>query len=188
MITLESHTATCEDCWARGDRRISEEWVNVDPDCESDTDRNAISSDDEDGYLKAEVFLCSRPSTPQLYYEIHSALCPVIEDNDFDLTRACDPVQLGSMGRDYRARRNKMTSSECLSDGESDGADSFASCEEYINEETPEEEQLDRGDTENNDVYQSMVGPHVRPKSPIKSLEDQSLLFYDLAQEYYPTE
>lgn len=198
MITLESHTATCADCWARGDKRVYEP-----PTCEK-TDRdeedpematldfepNAAESDnisdDDEEYFSAEESLspspCSRPATPQLYYEVHPPWCPVSEDNDFDLTRACDPVDLTSVGRDYRARRHKTTTLEYLSDSE----DSFVSCEEYVDEETPDEESFSSGNEEE-DLYYSIIGPPGRPKGLIKSLEDRSLLFYGSAQEYYPT-
>ncbi|OQE02799.1 hypothetical protein PENVUL_c038G08485 [Penicillium vulpinum] len=161
MITLESHTATCGDCWARGDKRVFEQQTCDEADtdgeasemvmsgCESSTDESVDSSDDEEGYFSAEEFLSpssySRPATPQLYYEQHSGLCPVSEDNDFDLTRTCDPVDLASMGKDYRARRYKTSSFQYLSDG----TESFVSCEEYLNEGTPAEENFSSGSEEN---------------------------------------
>ncbi|CAI7638299.1 unnamed protein product [Penicillium glandicola] len=183
MITLESHTATCGDCWARGDKRVYEQQTydradrdgeasgETTLDCENDRDGTGNSSDDEEDYFSAEEFMSpsqySRPVTPQLYYEIHSASCPVSEDNDFDLTRTCDPVGLASMGRDYRARRHTST-------------------DEYLDEETSDEEDL-RSGNEEEDLYYSIVGPPGRPKDPIKRLEDSSLLLYGSVQEYYPT-
>lgn len=138
--------------------------------CESDADGSDNSSDDDEAYFSAEESLSpspySRPATPQLYYEVHSELCPVSEDNDFDLTRACDPVDLASMGRDYRARRHKTTPSQYLSDGE----DSFVSCEEYPHEETTDKE--DFGSGKEDDIYHSIMGPPVRPKGLVKSLQD----------------
>ncbi|CAG8889800.1 unnamed protein product [Penicillium egyptiacum] len=199
MITLESHTATCADCWARGDKRVYEpqtcdeadrdgeapEMATLD--CDSDPAETDNISDDDEDYLSAEESVSpstySRPVTPQLYYEIHSPSCPVSEDNHFDLTRTCDPVDLASMGRDYRARRHRTTPFQCLSDG----ADSFVSCEEYLDEENPDEESFSSGNEEEEDLYYSIMGPSVRPKGLIKSLEDRSLLFYSSAQEYYPT-
>ncbi|CAI7591519.1 unnamed protein product [Penicillium crustosum] len=199
MITLESHTAICADCWARGDMRVYEPQTydganrdgevskTVTLDCESDAERSDNSSDDDEDYFSAEEFPSSpaypRPATPQLYYEVHLELCPVSEDNEFDLTRACDPVDLASMGRDYRARRHKTTASQYSSDG----TNSFVSCEEYLDEETPDEEDFGSGNNED-DVYYNMVGPTVRPKGLIKSLEDRSLWLYGSVQEYYPTE
>ncbi|CAI7597404.1 unnamed protein product [Penicillium palitans] len=154
-------------------------------DCESDADASDNSSNDDEDYFSAEEFLSPspypRPATPQLYYEVHSELCPVSEDNEFDLTRACDPVDLALMGRDYRARRHKTTSSQ-YSSGDSD---SFVSCEEYLDEETLDEEDFDSGNEED-DVYYRIVGPTVRPKGLIKSLEDRSLRLYGPVQEYYP--
>ncbi|KGO73820.1 hypothetical protein PITC_035360 [Penicillium italicum] len=200
MITLESHTSTCADCWARGDKRVYEPLTcdNADSDgeasktatsnYESDTDGSDISSDDDE-YFPAEELLSpspySRPATPQLYYEVHSEFCPVSEDNEFDLTRACDPVDLASMGRDYRARRHKTISFEDFLDG----TDSFVSCEEYLDEdeEIPDEESFGSGNEED-DVYYSIMGPPIRPKGLIKSLEDRSLLLYGSVQEYYPTD
>ncbi|KAJ5824549.1 hypothetical protein N7447_006889 [Penicillium robsamsonii] len=197
MITLESHTATCGDCWVRGDKRVYEQETCEEAggdreaskratlDCESEADTSDNSSDDED-YFSADVPLSpssySRPATPQLYYEQHSALCPVSEDNDFDLTRTCDPVDLASMGRDYRARRYKTTRSEYSSDG----TDSFVSCEEYLDEESTEEENF-VSENEEDDFYYSIVGPPGRRKGVIKSLEDRSLRLYGSVQEYYPT-
>lgn len=199
MITLESHTATCADCWARGDKRVYEletyDEANRDVeasrtgtfDCESNADGSQNSSDDDEDYFSAEEFLSPspylRPATPQLYYEVHSELCPVSEDNEFDLTRTCDRVDLASMGRDYRARRHKTTSSQYSSDG----TDSFVSCEEYLDEEALDEEDFSSRDEED-DVYYSIVGPTVRPKGLIKTLEDRSLRLYGSVQEYYPTE
>lgn len=158
MITLESHTATCADCWARGDKRVYElqtcdkadragESAKIPtPNCESDADRSDNTSDDEDEYFQAEEFLSpssnSRPTTPQLYYELHSEPCPVSEENEFDLTKACDPVDLASMGRNYRARRHKTTSKDL-----SDGIDSFVSCEEHL-EETFDREDSSSGNEE----------------------------------------
>ncbi|KAJ5502967.1 hypothetical protein N7463_005841 [Penicillium fimorum] len=197
MITLESHTATCGDCWARGDKRVYEQQTceeaggdgeaskRVKLDCESDADRSDNSSDDED-YFSADESLSpspySRPATPQLYYEQHFELRSVSEDNDFDLTRICDTVDLASIGRDYRARRHKTTRSEYSSDG----TDSFVSCEEYLDEESLDEENFVSGNEED-DVYYSIVGPSGRPKGVIKSLEDRSLRSYGSVQEYCPT-
>ncbi|KGO39651.1 hypothetical protein PEX2_046760 [Penicillium expansum] len=200
MITLESNTATCADCWARGDKRVYERQTSDKADkdaeasktttsnCESDADGSDNSSDDDE-YFLAEEFLspypCSRPATPQLYFEVHSELCPVSEDNEFDLTRACHPIDPASMGRDYRARRHKTIPFEDLSDD----TDSFVSCEEYLDEdEDPTDEESFTSGNEEDDVYYSMVGPPLRPKGLIKSLEDQSLLLYGSAQKYYPTE
>ncbi|KAJ5258231.1 hypothetical protein N7524_009787 [Penicillium chrysogenum] len=125
-------------------------------------------SDDDEEYFSAEESLspspCSRPA-PRNY-----------------TMRACDPVDLMSVGRDYRARRHKTTTLEYLSDSE----DSFVSCEEYVDEETPDEESFSSGNEEE-DLYYSIIGPPGRPKGLIKSLEDRSLLFYGSAQEYYPT-
>ncbi|KAJ5365164.1 hypothetical protein N7517_008050 [Penicillium concentricum] len=197
MITLESHTATCGDCWARGDKRVYEQQACDEGDghgevskgaildCESDADGSANTSDDED-YFSADEFLApspySRPATPPLYYEQHSAMYPVSEDNDFDLTRACDPVDLASMGRDYRARRHRAAPSEYSSDG----TDYFVSCEEYPDEESPDEEKFN-GENDEDDLYNSIVVPPGRPKGLIKSLEDRSLRLYGSVQEYYPT-
>lgn len=193
MIILESHTATCKDCWARGDKRVSEEWDNIEQseraqitlaeECESNTDRGCLISDDEGGYPQAEDFLCSRPSTPQLYYEIHSSLCPVAEDNNFELTRVCDPVHPASMGRDYRARRCENTSSQYYSDSEWDEVDSFVSCEEYFEEGTSEETP-DSGNDDGDNFYHIIVGDYVGPESPTQNLEDQSLLLYGRVQKY----
>lgn len=199
MITLESHTATCADCWARGDKRVyepqtydeadrdGEAFKTATFDCESDAERSDNSSDDDEDYFSAEEFLSPspylRPATPQLYYEVHSEMCPVSEDNEFDLTRTCDPVDPASMRRDYRARCHRTSSSQYSSDG----TDSFVSCEEYLDEETPDEEDFDSGNEED-DVYYSIVGPTVTPKGLIKSLEDRSLRLYGSVQEYYPTE
>ena len=199
MITLGSHTATCAECWTRGDKRVYEQSTCEEADrdgeaaemakldCELDSTENDNISDDDDDYFSAEESLspspCSRPATPQLYNEVHPPWCPVSEDNDFHLTRACDPVDLASVGRDYRARRHKTTTLEYLSDG----ADSFVSCEEYVDEEIPDEESFNSGNEED-DLYYSTVGPLGRPKGLIKSMEDRSLLFYGSAQEYYPAE
>ncbi|KAJ5170786.1 uncharacterized protein N7500_003569 [Penicillium coprophilum] len=193
MVALESHTATCGDCWTRGDKRVYErqEYHESDKDredskkaisdCESQSNGSDNISDDED-YFSADEFLSlspySRPATPQLYYEQNSTICPVSEDNDFDLTRTCDPVDLASMGRDYRARRHKTTSSECPLDG----TYSFVSCEEYGDEEPPDEENTGAEDKED-DLYYSIVGLPSRPKGPIKSLEDRSLRLYGSVQE-----
>ena len=189
MITLESHSATCADCWARGNKRIYEPQTcdkadkegeatgTAKSDCESGVDGSKKGSGDDRDYFPAEEFLSpspySRPGTPQLYYELHSACCPVSEDNDFDLTRTCDPVDLASMRRDYRARRPKKLS---------DGTDSFVFCEEYVDEETPDKEDFSSGNEED-DLYYSITGPPFRPKS----LEDRSLLFHGSVQEYYAT-
>jgi hypothetical protein len=183
MITLESHTATCADCWARGDKRVygqptcdkadrdGEAPDMATLDCELNAAESDNISDDDEDYFSAEESLSpstySRPATPQLYYEVHPPWCPVSEDNDFDLTRACDPVDIASVGRDYRARRHKMTTLEDLSDG----ADSFVSYEEYVDEDTPDEEGFSSGNEED-DLYYSIVGTPGRPKGLIKSLED----------------
>ncbi|KAJ5207316.1 hypothetical protein N7491_002051 [Penicillium cf. griseofulvum] len=133
-------------------------------DCESNADGSDNSSDDEEDYFSAEEFLSPspylRPTTPQLYYEQHPAWWPVCEDNNFDLTRTCDPVDPVSMGRDYRARHQKTTPSQYSSDD----TDHFVSCKEYLDEGTPDEE---------DDLYYSIVGPPDRPKGLAKSLEDR---------------
>jgi hypothetical protein len=151
MITVESHTATCGDCWARGNQRVYEQQPCNDADregesematldCESDAYGSDNSSEDEEDYFSAEEFLSPspylRPATPQLYYEQHPAWWPVSDDNNFDLTRTCDPVDPVSMRRDYRARRQRTTPSQYSSDGK----DSFVSCEGYLDEETTDEE------------------------------------------------
>jgi hypothetical protein len=199
MVYLESHTATCRDCWARGDNRITEEKRFDSTDENGDSSSNMPTIDCEDEPLpddEGEYFATkectmssppSRPVTPQLYYEIHPASCPVAEDNDFELTRTCEPVDLGSIWRDYRARRGKSTSLQCLLGGEPDDATSFVSCEEYIDDGTPDEVEVMSGD-EADGLYYSMVAPHATPKSPINILEDQSLRFYGSRQEYYPSE
>ncbi|KAJ5791264.1 uncharacterized protein N7518_008275 [Penicillium psychrosexuale] len=149
-------------------------------DCESDVDGSENCPGDDRSYFLAEEFLSSspysRPVTPQLYYELHSAFCPVSEDNNFDLTRTCDLVDLALMRRDDRARHPKKALFRYLSDG----TDSFVSCEEYLDEET---EDFSSGNEEGD----LLRAPPSRPKGLINSLEDRSLLFYDSVQEYYPT-
>ncbi|KXG54612.1 uncharacterized protein PGRI_077560 [Penicillium griseofulvum] len=108
-------------------------------DCGTDADGSDNGSDEKEGYFSAEEFLSPspylRPATPQLYYEQHPAWWPVSDDNNFDLTRTCDPVDPVSMRRDYRARRPKTTPSQYSSDD----TDSFVSCEEYLDEENPDD-------------------------------------------------
>lgn len=163
MITLESVSATCGDCWVRGDKRVSKGSDNADqggsaanstiPACVREKDGSEKGSYEGEEYFQAEEYISplpsSRPPTPQLYYEIRSALCPVEEDNDFDLTRACDPVDVASIGRDYRARCHTKLAFGYLSDDESDDTGSFVSCEEYLGGEARREEldiESDQGD------------------------------------------
>ncbi|KAJ5143236.1 uncharacterized protein N7515_002023 [Penicillium bovifimosum] len=177
-----------------GDKRIAEETEPDSVDKNGDRSSNMPTIDCEGDPVLCNVggyFLIpsppSRPATPQLYYEKHPPWCPVAEDNDFEMTRTCEPVDLGSVWADYRARRGKSTPVQFLPSDESDDAISSGSCEGYLDDETPDEVDVVSGD-EDGERYYSMVAPHVRPKSPIEMLEDQSLRFYGLRQEYYPSE
>jgi hypothetical protein len=149
MITLESHAATCAECWARGDKRLREEktcdntdyrenYNREESSCASktNTDQSDVSSTVEENYVEAAEFPlsnCSRPATPFLYAEIYSELCPIAEDNNFDLSRVCDPVSLASMWRNCRARR-QVAQKIALCEEESD-TESFVSCKEYLEEQ-----------------------------------------------------
>jgi hypothetical protein len=161
MITLESHTATCPECWARGDKRSGEHQL---PDIYRideplldrslfhlsyiDTDESCSDSEADEVYFEAAEFLpaaSSRPSTPPLFAAIYPEVCPVSENKGFDLSRVCDVVKLTSMGYNYRARRQLTRNiATSLSEVESD-TESFASCLEYMDEQafdchTPHEE------------------------------------------------
>ncbi|KAJ5542888.1 hypothetical protein N7535_005310 [Penicillium sp. DV-2018c] len=199
MVYLQSNTATCRECWMRGDKRIAEETRPANDDEDGDWSSNTPTIDCEGDpvlYYEEEYFSTeespvpsppSRPMTPQLYYEIHPAWCPVAEDNDFEMTRVCEPVDLGSVWADYRARRHKSIPVQCLLGDEPDEAISSSSSDENLDDQTPEEVEV-VSDDEEDELYYSMVAPHARPKSPTKILEDQSLRFYGLRQEYYPSE
>jgi hypothetical protein len=191
MVTLESHTATCAECWARGDKRVSEEETcdnadKEDPYCAGDinTDCSDDSCEIDETYFEAEEFPLpnpSRPTTPYLYADILSELCPIEDDNEFDLSRVCDPVNLASFGKDYRARRQGTQGIVSWED-DSD-TQSFVSCQEFLEdgaadednfyEKTLEEEILpewilDEEDTDftnkgkDENAYYSMLGSFIR--------------------------
>lgn len=231
MITLESNTATCAECWARSDKRASEgqtyDIFNTE-EAESndittgllDTDTKSHSSFevDEVYFDVAESLpaISSRPSTPILYAEINSALCPVSEDNDFDLSRVCDSVKLADMGIDYRARRSlAQTTKRALWEVDSD-INSFVSCLEHMDElalddGTSDEEDLDEAihnaavedmpsdeplfgegsdpstSTGKENAYYSILGSFVRDITEIERMENDSLEYYGKPRGYYET-
>jgi hypothetical protein len=178
MVVLETHTATCAECWARGDKRVSEEaaYDNTDG-YRQQFNRKGLnrasdtSTDDSDGsfevdanYVEAEEFPLpnsSRPATPCLYAEINSELCPIADDNEFDLSRVCDPVNLASIWREYRARR-QVTQDIVFWEDESD-TESFVSCQEYLDDQDCDDPTL--------------------CKQALEALEEETLLQWTLDEE-----
>lgn len=229
MITLESNTATCVECWARGDKRASESHPcgiftieeaesNDIPGSLFDTDTKSYSSFEVDEVYfdaaESQLGISSRPTTPTLYAEIHSALCPVSVDNDFDLSRVCDSVKLADMRIDYRARRSLARSIKRALWEEDSDVYSFVSCLEHMDElvldhGTSDEEDLDEairnGSVENmpsdeplssegsdprinagqENAYYSILGSFVRDITEIERMENDSLEYYGKPRGYY---
>jgi hypothetical protein len=109
--------APCADCWKRGDRRLAnEERHRADR-----REQKRINAKDGKLHFRTrgkneqdkgeELALPISPkplATPHLNKDldrdrVHRWL--LSEENNFDCSRVCDPVKLGSMGKDYRAAR-----------------------------------------------------------------------------------
>lgn len=135
MIQLQDSLHTCKECWLRGDKRITEGDVienanrkgqgqendksgheissNIDANDNraGQIETNSGNADDESESSSAPS---SRPQTPTLNFEPDSS--PDIDsvpefllaaEYNYDLSRVCDPVNLASIRRNYRARRGR---------------------------------------------------------------------------------
>lgn len=174
MITLESHTATCAECWARGDKRVGEdqayvtdykEWTDLHKPANQPFDissnLNDNSSEDEDVFVEAAEFLpviSSRPPTPVLY--------DLSENNVFDLSRMCDSATLPSVRWSYRARRHQTRNERNTRWEVGSDTDSFCTCLEYMDEEEQ--------DSDDGIVYEEALGEASNGETFIAELPDRS--------------
>ncbi|CAG8134793.1 unnamed protein product [Penicillium salamii] len=210
MIMVESHTATCAECWTRGDKRVNRdhksntdnlEWKEFDflgyriP--KSKTNWGDSDSEDGDIFFDALEFqpTFSRPSTPIIHAKINPSSCPVSEDNYFDLDRVCDPVKLTSVRWDSRARLQRKRNALSTERGLEFDTDSIASFTNHVNEQdknleigtTYEDSACVEAFNEPDQVRNShfgIIGSHSRSKTAMEHLEDESLEFYGIRKEY----
>jgi hypothetical protein len=135
ILIINCHLQTCKECWRSGDKRINPELANLL--AQQDIERHRIQQDLEDQNAfqyeddqieyanteeeEFEVLHPSRPTTPEL--DLNPEQMPrwlFGTEVMGDASRACEPVKLEKIWRDYRARRGKtdwyMTEGESSSE------------------------------------------------------------------------
>ncbi|KAJ5354443.1 hypothetical protein N7541_005487 [Penicillium brevicompactum] len=174
MITLESHTATCAECWARGDKRVGEdqayvtdfkEWGDPQKPANQPLDINSNSNDnspeDEDIFVEAAEFLpiiSSRPPTPVLY--------GFSENNVFDLSRICNSVIVPSVRWSYHARRHQTRNERHTRWEVESDTESFCTCLEYMDDEEQ--------DSDDGTVYEQVLGEASYGEAFIAEISEKS--------------
>lgn len=113
MLVFHCHLRTCKECWKSGDKRINQEVERRRKGQELEEEEPYQDEDDHDFDLSTEeedfeAMHPSRPTTPEL--DLNPEQMPrwlfgmeVVGD----VTKACEPVKLEKIWKDYRARRGK---------------------------------------------------------------------------------
>lgn len=123
MVVINCHLQTCKECWRSGDKRIDQEVANLmsqqkeaeqrrkkslpeeeEESFHCEVDSNYDSNAEED----FEALHPSRPTTPELDLDPQKLPQWLFGAEVMgDATRACEPVKLEKIWKNYRARREK---------------------------------------------------------------------------------
>lgn len=127
MLIINCHLQTCKECWRSGDKRVNQEVANLlaehnekkvqrrrreqEQELEQrdlfqyEDDHSEASNTDEEDF---EALHPSRPTTPELDLDPEQMPRWLFGTEVMgDASRACEPVKLEKIWRDYRARRGK---------------------------------------------------------------------------------
>lgn len=119
MIIISCHLQTCKECWRSGDKRVNQEVAALSQRDEVDRRRRTQEpeqhfataenvEEEEPSHEDFEALHPSRPTTPEL--DLNPQQIPrwlFGAEVMADVSRACEPVQLEKIWKNYRARRQK---------------------------------------------------------------------------------
>jgi hypothetical protein len=125
MLVINCHLQTCKECWRSGDKRVNQEVADLlaqqeqhrrgqeaEPEqrelFQYEDDRTEDPNTGTDEEEDFEALHPSRPTTPEL--DLNPKQMPrwlFGTEVMGDASRACEPVKMEKIWRDYRARRGK---------------------------------------------------------------------------------